>query len=94
MITFIIIIWSILWFAISSLSLIQLFDDSGCRDMDSICFDAFVAILLGLVWPITIWVGMFKWYHDRDKYRNGYNPAWVKALIKLFNMWRGYVRKN
>ena len=74
-----IIIWSLFWFVVSSLAIVHLFDEVGCSDMEDICCITGLSIFLGLIWPITIWVALAKWYDA------GCQPYWAEALCKLYN---------
>jgi len=78
--TFLIFSFIFMWLATSTLSLITFFDEGCCTDGEDLAFSSFISILLGLIWPITVWVSLVRWYADGD------NPAWVEALSKLFSL--------
>jgi hypothetical protein len=79
MIALLITFWSICWFIVATFAIIHLFDEEGCSDIEEISFHSFFGILMGLIWPLTIWVALVKWYND------GRTPAWAEALVKFYN---------
>ena len=75
---FLLIVHLIMWGIVSTLSLISFFEGDRHPDGDEIFLYAFLSILKGLVWPITIWVALAFWASTRD------TPYWVEVLIKLY----------
>lgn len=75
---FLLFIYVMVWIVVSTLALISFFEDDRNPDGDDVAMYSFMSLLMGLIWPITIWVALAYWVSSGD------TPYWAEILIKLY----------
>ena len=92
MLTFLLVVYVIIAIITATLSLAQLVDNNqGYWGCDSDGFDIFVfslcSILMGIVWPVTIWVAIVLNYVNKKTY------VWIVMLRDAVNLIKKGVKK-
>lgn len=78
MLWFLLFIYVVVWFVGSTLALISFFEDDSSPEADDMAMYALMSLLLGLFWPIAIWVALAYWASSGD------TPYWAELLIKMY----------
>ena len=75
---FLLFIYVVVWCVASTLALISFFKDDRHPDGDDMAMYSFISLLMGLIWPITMWVALAYWASSGD------TPHWVELLVKSY----------
>ena len=82
------ILYFIFAFITTTLCLITCFDEDPSPDGDGWAIYTLGSLILGLIFPITIWFALIRWY------TNGDVPLWAETLWKVFQFIRRLFKKD
>lgn len=87
-----VILYIVISFIVATLCLLETFSKNRYTDGDDDILFIFFALLIGLIWPIAIWVILVKWWASDE------TPKWVEKIKELLSyahiVEQSIVRKN